>query len=240
MAPQLAGDVKALALKAQIAIVEERLSDAINTMTTIAEKFPNEPFWQLRLATLYTMDSRPRRAIEVLSAVIDSDPQNAAVLRSRGDALLSVGDHNAAIEDYEEAIRALGSEEAVKSDPRLSEEASGLYNNLAWVLSTSPQDDVRDGQRALQYGVKASELTEYKEAHILSTLAAAHAENGDFGEARKWSEKAVVIATEEEHEQLEQLQEELDTYKNDEPWREKQETEENAVPLLSPEDLIDT
>lgn len=240
MAPQLAGDVKALALKAQIAIVEERVSDAINTMTTIAEKFPDEPFWQLRLATLYSMDQRPRRAIDILSAVLRRDPENVAVLRSRGDTLLSVGEHNSAIDDYEDAIGALGSEDAVKSDPSLSEEAAGLYNNLAWVLSTSPLDGVRDGKRALEYGLKASQLTEYKEAHILSTLAAAYAENRDFESARKWSQKAVDIASGESHEQLSQLQEELDTYKKDEPWREKQETEENAIPLLSPDDLIDT
>lgn len=240
LAPRLAGDVKALALKAQIAIVEERVSDAINTMTTIAEKFPDEPFWQLRLATLYSMDSRPRRAIDVLSSVLRRDPENVAVLRTRGDTLLSVGDHAAAINDYEDAIDSLGSEEAVQADPSLSEEAAGLYNNLAWVLSTSTLDEVRDGEKALRYGIKASELTEYKEAHVLSTLAAAHAENGDFEAARRWSEKAVQIATEQGHDQIEQLQQEFEAYQKDEPWREKQETEENAVPLLSPDDLIDT
>ena len=238
--PQLAGNVEALALKAQIAIVEQRISDAINTMTTIADKFPDEPFWQMRLAVLYTMDSRPRRAIEVFNEMLREDPENVAVLRSRGDALLSVGEHNAAIDDYEDAIAALGSEEVVAADPNLREEASGLYNNLAWVLSTSTLDGVRDGDKALQYGEKSAQLTDYKEAHILSTLAAAHAERGDFEEARKWSSKAVEIATAEQHPQLQQLQEELDSYQQNKPWREKQETEENNVPLLSPEDLIDT
>ena len=239
-APQLAGNVKALALKAQIAIVENRVSDAINTIQTLADQFPDEPFWQLRLATLYTMDSRPRQAIDVLSGVLRRDPDNVAILRSRGDALLSVGDHSSAIDDYERAIRALGNFEKISGNPALKEEASGLFNNLAWVLSTSPVDSVRDAERSLEYGEKAAKLTEYSEAHILSTLAAAYAENGNFEEARKWSQKAVDLATEEDHEQLEQLQQELDAYKRDEPWREKQETEENETPLLSPEDLIDT
>ena len=76
--------------------------------------------------------------------------------------------------------------------------------------------------------------------HILSTLAAAYAEIGDFENAVKWSTKSVNLGKEEEHEQQEQLEKELESYKASKPWREKQETEENAVPILSPEDLIDT
>ena len=45
-------------------------------------------------------------------------------------------------------------------------------NNLAWVLATSKEDPLRDGQRALELSQRACELTDYKQAHILSTLAA--------------------------------------------------------------------
>ncbi len=44
----------------------------------------------------------------------------------------------------------------------------------------------------------------------------------------------------EENKQLDQLEKELESYRNNKPWREKQDTEENVVPILSPEDLIDT
>ena len=56
----------------------------------------------------------------------------------------------------------------------------------------------------------------------------------------KWSKKAVELGQKEDHEQIEQLEAELKSYEEKKPWREKQETEENAVPILSAEDLIDT
>ncbi len=99
------------------------------------------------------------------------------------------------------------------------------------VLSTSPKDSVRNGKRSLELALKACELTEYKAAHILSTLASAYAETGDFEKARQWSGKAVELGTAEDNEQLDQLKKELESYKENKPWREEQKpkrTKSNA------------
>jgi tetratricopeptide (TPR) repeat protein len=240
IAPQIMNLDQAILLRSRIALQENRLTDAINDAKLLAERNPEDIFRRLRLATLYSLDKRPRLAIDVLTEILESDPKNSSVLRSRGDALLSVGDHAAAIADYEKAIESLGNIEMVEADAEQKAEAAGIYNNLSWVLSTSPNEAVRNGARALELGEMAAKLSEYKEAHILSTLAAAYAETGNFEKAIEWSSKAVELGGEDEHEQLEQLQQELDSYKTGKPWREKQETEENAVPILSPEDLIDT
>ena len=60
-------------------------------------------------------------------------------------------------------------------------------------------------------------MTEYKLPHILSTLAAAYAETGDFDNAVKWSSKAVEIG-DKEHDEA--LKKELESYKAKKPWRE--------------------
>lgn len=238
-APGIINADATIALRAQIAVEENRLPDAINDAKLLVDRNPEDLFRRLRLANLYTIDKRPRKAIDVLSSALNIDPKNAMILRSRGDALLSVGDHAGAIDDYETAISSLGNIDE-SADDRQKAEAAGAYNNLSWVLSTSPIESVRDGKRALELGEKAAKLTNYEQAHILSTLAAAHAELGDFPQAIEWSTKAVELGTTKENEQLDQLKLELENYKKNEPWREKQETEENAVPILSPEDLIDT
>ena len=243
IAPQITQLDRTISLRSLIAVQENRFADAINDMQLLVDRRPDEPYYRLRLANLYSLDERPRKAIDVLTAALEVDANSVAILRSRGDALLSVGDHTSAIEDYEDAIDALGKIEESATDAKKSE-AAGIYNNLAWVLATSPNDSVRNGKRAVELGEMAAELSEYNEAHILSTLAAAFAEVGDFPKAIEWSTKSVDLGSgtkeEEEHAQLDQLKKELDSYKAGKAWREKQETEENTVPILSPEDLIDT
>jgi hypothetical protein len=73
--------------------------------------------------------------------------------------------------------------------------------------------------------------------HILSTLAAACAETGDFESAVKWSQKGVEVsqksieATEDAKQkekmktEHEQLTKELANYQEKKPWRERQTME---------------
>lgn len=229
--PRVADSVAAVRIRCFIAVEEGRIVDAINDMNLIVQANPEDTFWTLQLANLYLQDKRPRKAIELADSVLTRDPKNVSALRTRADTLLGLGDHAAAIKDYELALTA---------DIESPNQRSGILNNFAWVLATSPKDELRDGQRSLKLATEAAELTGFKEAHILSTLAAAYAETGNFEEAIKWSTKAVELGREEEHDQIEQLEEELKSYRQNKPWREEQETQENQAPLLGPDDLIDT
>ena len=57
--------------------------------------------------------------------VIEAEPKNAAGFRGRADAYLSLGKQAEAVADYEAALAI---------DPK----NSGVLNNLAWLLATSP------------------------------------------------------------------------------------------------------
>ena len=97
------------------------------------------------------------------------------------------------------------------------------------MLATSPVDELRDGKRSIELATKACEVTEYKRPHILSTLAAGYAEIGDFETAIKWSKKAVELGAKDD-EVDQQLKNELESYQQKKPWREKQTVEEKEEP----------
>lgn len=210
--------VLARQIRAEILAFTNRVPEAIDELQRVMDEAPNKIQLRAQLGKLYQFDRQNGKAIEFYTQVLADDPKNADVLRDRGDAYLTQGDHPEAIGDFEAAMK-------------LIPEDITLLNNLAWVLATSPDDALRDGTRAVELATKACELTEYKLPHILSTLAAAFAESGDFNTAIEWSEKAVEL---DNTEQEEQLSKELASYRGGQPWRERQsldvETQETANP----------
>ena len=187
----------------------------------------------LQLAERYSATQQPMEAIEsytmLLDAVGNKNSGNSREFRKvglngRANAYLGIGKHSEAIQDYETVL---------KLDP----DADSPLNNLAWVLATSPTDELRDGERAVELATKACEVTKYDAPHILSTLAAGYAETGDFEEAVKRSTEAVdkMDARIEEIEEAgqkptaldletqKQLKNELMSYEEKKPWREKQD-----------------
>jgi tetratricopeptide (TPR) repeat protein len=218
-------------LRALVASGQKRFDEAISDTTVLAKNNPGDPYWLMQLATLYQLNDQPSMATKVADKLISIDDKNWRAYRIRGDAKLSIGDQKEAAEDYKKALANLESK---------NEDRSGLLNNLAWILATSPEDSLRDGKLSITFGKEACEITEYKEVHILSTLAAGYAESGDFEEAVKWSSRAVELGTKENHEQLEQLENELKSYQEKKPWREKQEVKEIKAPIIRPEETIET
>ena len=212
---------QAILLRSMIYAAQEKFGEAIADVRELAEGNPQNVELRLQEAAYFAIAERPRKAIEIVSEVLKDDPENWRALRARADYLLSIGKHKEAIADYEVAI---------KQQP----EHDGILNNLAWVLSTSPVDELRDGKRAVELATKACEATDYKMPHILSTLGAAYAETGDFEKAIEWSTKSVELGKEKLKDQLDQLQSELDAYKEKKPFRELKETPEKEEPLVIP------
>ena len=215
---------QAILLRSMLAAQKGNIAEAVADLQVLIHSDPKNAEYRLQLAAVYVADKRPRKAIEILDAIIDDDPKNSDALRSRGDALLSITKHADAIADYDNAL---------KIDP----EDTGVLNNLAWVLATSPEDKLRNAKRSIELGTKACELTKYEKPHILSTLDSGYAEAGDWENAIKWSSKAVELG---EGDIKEQLQKELDSYKAKKPWRESQNVEENTKPLEPKKNDLDT
>ena len=202
----------ALELRGLIAAERDDLPAAIRDFRRLVSRSGDAAVLVSQLGMLYLAAKQPREAIKRFTRALEIDENHFASRRGRSDAEISIGNHPAAIADLEKAHA-------------LKPEDTGVLNNLAWLLATSPDDAIRDGKRAIELAEKACELTEWKEAHIISTLAAGHAETGDFEKAREFSKKA-VDASDTSDEVKKQLESELASYEEGKPWRERQEMEE--------------
>ena len=115
---------------------------------------------------------------------------------------------------YQDGRRAL--EAAVHLQP----EDPTTLNDLAWMLATSQNKQVRDGRRALSLATKACRLGRWSNAFALDTLAAAYAENGRFLEAVRYEQWAIRnLHTEDEKNQLNGMQDRLQLYQERQPYR---------------------
>lgn len=62
-------------------------------------------------------------------------------------------------------------------------EAHQVKNDLAWILATHADASVRDAKRALELASQLAKLFDYRDLHVLDTLAVALANAGNFDEA---------------------------------------------------------
>lgn len=137
-----------------------------------------------------------------LSRLNLENPADADTFARRAMLNSMEGDHEAALADYTRAI-----------DMQPAHAFS--MNAAAWILGTSSEQAVRDGTRAVAYATRACELTNWEEGGYLDTLAAAHAQVGDFEKAVEWQTKAKELAPAEEQQDY---QSRLDLYLAGKPY----------------------
>ncbi len=162
-------------------------------------------------------------ALSVLQEMRDSDPSDPEVLSNRGEIYrmrtnltASIADHNAAIElgitAYEKntaklsllylrrGVSYLAADEAelgladFEESLSLDDKTVQARNALAWTLCTHPDSSLHEPARAIELATKACELSGWKDAATIDTLAAAHAATGNFEQAIIEQEKALAAA----------------------------------------------
>ena len=121
---------------------------------------------------------------------------------SRAHAREAKAEYGQALSDYDEAVR-------------IHPKDAASWGGRAWLEAACPDAKFRDGKKAVEDATKASQLTDGKDIRILETLAAAHAESGDFAGAVMWQEQAMALAPEK---LKPSVQYRLDLYKSDRPY----------------------
>jgi tetratricopeptide (TPR) repeat protein len=147
----------------------------------------------------------------------DAIPHFEQVLAKRDDVQARVGLGNALL-----ASRRNG--EAIAQFEAALHEAPGnlvAQCNLAWALATSVDAQLRDGRHALELAERANAATNGNDAVVLRSLAAAHAELGEFDLAIQTARDALQRATQSGNEQLaESLRRESSVYESHSAYRE--------------------
>ena len=161
---------------------------------------PHDADIHYNLGNAFRRQGNVNEAIAEFQAALTTKPQFAEVRYNLGNALLQQRRVAEAIGQFQMAL-------TIK--PGYVEAA----NNLAWVLATSSQASLRNGNQAVDLAEQANQLTGSNNPVVLCTLAAAYAEAGKFPEAIGISQRAAQLARTQSNIALsEQLQSQIKLY----------------------------
>jgi tetratricopeptide (TPR) repeat protein len=156
---------------------------AVRDYTRAIKVEPNDAaIYNSRGHTNYLL-GKYREAAQDYTVAIRLEPTSAAALVNRGDLYAELGYYERAVADFQEAVRC---------EPNYGR----AFLSAAWLMATCPDAQFRSMNGALNAMTKAEKLLDHSDHRYLDTLAAVQANAGNFGEARKTSEKAAETAPE--------------------------------------------
>jgi protein O-mannosyl-transferase len=162
---------------------------------------------QYNLSSAFLKKGEIDEAIFHCQAALAIQPEHADAHTNLANANLKKGEIANAIEQYEKTL-----EIAPRSVPAL--------NNLAWIFATYSDPAFRNGAKALELAQEANEFSDRSNPVILRTLAAAHANAGQFNRAVEVGQLALSL-TDRQSPLANALQKEIAGYQAGLPYREK-------------------
>jgi protein O-mannosyl-transferase len=155
--------------------------EAVRELSDLLNAQPSYGPARLQLGVILAREHQTDKAIAEFSELLRANPDDSAAHYHLALALSAQGKAKEALAHYRAALKAA---------PDFAE----ALNNLAWMLATSPDPQLRNGAEAVDLAERACRITENRQAHMLGTLAASFAEAGRFPEAIAAAEQAKTLA----------------------------------------------
>ncbi len=186
-----------------------RVDEAIIHYQQALKLYNEDPLMHNNLANALLQKGKPDDAIKHYEYSIQLKPEQPDVMKILGSLHFEAARYEQAIDCWTKAVQ-------------LRPDFSDVLNNLAWILATAEDIKIRNPSDAVEYAKRACELTNYNQPEILDTLAVAYAAAGNFPEAVKTAEEAIVLAEAANKEDMaKEIQQRLQLYKSGQPYREK-------------------
>jgi membrane associated rhomboid family serine protease/Flp pilus assembly protein TadD len=141
---------------------------------------PDDPEPRLRLGIAYRLKGDLPKAQQAFEEALGKNPQT-------GEGQILLADLYAEQKLYADAITHY--QEALRLEPNLAV----AHNNLAWLYATSDDPKYHDPKAALDHAQHAVDLTHWKVAGFIDTLAEAYFANGIYQEAVNTQKKALAL-----------------------------------------------
>ena len=182
---------------------QENFDDAIFDFNAAIRYAPKLPVSYNNRGVVYAAKKLFDKAVKDYSQAILLSRAAPVTFVNRGTAYLGAGDFQNAKTDLEKAVA-------------LSPELPEANHALAWFLATCPDQKYRNGKLALEKAKFVCEKDSEPVWNHLDTLAASHAEVGDFKNAVTVMKQALDAAPEDEKADC---QKRLSQYEAGKPWR---------------------
>jgi tetratricopeptide (TPR) repeat protein len=211
---------------------------ALDQLRTAVRLDPRLARAHYSIGVVMDVEGRDAEAIDALSAAVAADPDHAEARLALAEALRRAGQVEAALPHYlalthshpelSQAVfgRAMAHvrlgryrearailEEGLRAYP----DQAGFAHALARLLAAAPDNQVRDGSRAL--GLVSALASAQTSVTLAETMAMALAELGRFDEATKWQRAAIASARETRRDLLPALTRNLASYERRQPCR---------------------
>ena len=164
-----------------LSLATGHFEDAITNFQSALNLAPDQPEICKKLGRAFAGHHENDRAIIQFQNALHLQPHDADAELDLAMVLadnLQVAD---AISHYRRAIE-------------LAPDSAAALNNLSWLLATTSDPRLRAGGKAVRLAEHACQLTQYKKAFLIGTLAAAYAEAGRFNDAVNMAQKAHDLA----------------------------------------------